>query len=1485
MAETTYILTQETAEVQGINNYSTEDTALVDQYIINSEFNSETDIIELYVYAEDGTLLQVISNYTGYKELQNSASAGKDGASVLYIDPVQDSQTLGYTQGGVRLVYNFLRNVSDVTPYISEISTDRTELKAKTLEETPALLSAVRDLQNRLNTVPYFNEFRLNFLNGTLLIGVNVAIDADGSILLKLYEPLPGNIAPKTSFRLVENVSDTLSYTIDAETTPDVVNYNTLRGPNFNVEIQEQSVQPTGFLTYNDLYLYPVTSSYYQLLNQVSQSGAQISIDYSDYTNFVHFSSAQERLDNFVYKLGLVQTYESASSAISSQLTVSASLATSQSLTYYQNLIEGIVGKFDGYESYLYFQSSSYAWPKTNTVKPYLNAATGSAAAISWYASQSLSASLYDELNQSSLVYTIPEFIRQDSLNAPYSLFVNMVGQHFDTLWVYAKAVTDKYSADNRLDYGISKDLVGEALRSFGVKLYSSNFSVANLNSLFLGEFYNTGSEQISSFVTASNQPTPDKDILAETYKRIYHNLSYLMKTKGTERGVRALVNCFGIPSGSLSIRTYGGINTAQSNPYFGTAVTSSLKIRTDNTGSIVSGNTLSQYASIQKDDKKYTQDTHAVEVAFSPTYNLDNYIKSKITASFDIDDYIGDPRYIYSSSYNNTEANLYRVAETILSGSSAYDVFDFVRLIKFFDNQLFKMVKDFLPARDTVTSGIVIKPHLLNRSKIKQAQPTGTRPEYSGSIDTLTVVGSDGGVIDGYSTAHTASVLTPQGEVTVIRNTEVEKINGELGGSVIDLYTGTLNAANTLKDFDVPELVYDTTGSNGNSPAAGAIFWRSISLTNSTGAITGYGVGSIHINEISKNGVNTRTALSNLSPGDSITFTITYDGIEGGSPCGIPATTILTQIIESITFRGNSIWQIQFRRSSIKVLFQANTGFCDQGITYYNYADSTVLISPYIDLNNFYNSDYNALINNATAIANSSNVQKVDYSITPLVPVNIEALRSGSAQRAEVQEYLYNSAGMVRGRYTGKQLRGQEINFWQSGDISYGRTPVVESKTPYFCIFDYISGFSPEHNQANAIVISYIVDELGNLITPDSPEALPILKQSFPQESKAEITIQSPSIGGSEATLLGEQVILKGGARLEPIVYSYTAATYLFPSYSKDSRLEFDVDDTLPTYDMVAQGSGTQSPTTTVNAITTITFSNESRDDQSYYNTGTSRYTFAADTEQPVKFTATIETQGSGIVGDSYIEPAAVQYRIERSTDGTFNLGTVSTLASKTVIYDAASLEEVKLTTGYVNYDSGSSIRVIVTPLDTYLDSLLLTSRVFQAASFESGSSYIAQSDNTQNYFFVTASAATNTVLTASLSLSSKYDNLFIGISGSSTQGFNTVTLPFTVQVGDEIKFNNDEAKVFLVTNVETPAQNAQQVLYITLDKKPNKAVNKDFFVIRRYIDTSNMVLMRINRVAGTQNAGVLFPKYPSDILKANYTRILSDLVNKGIL
>ena len=542
--------------------------------------------------------------------------------------------------------------------------------------------------------------------------------------------------------------------------------------------------------------------------------------------------------------------------------------------------------------------------------------------------------------------------------------------------------------------------------------------------------------------------------------------------------------------------------------------------------------------------------------------------------------------------------------------------------------------------------------------------------------------------------------------------------------------------------------------------------------------------------------------------------------------------------------------------------------------------AVSTIL-EPYIS-QNFSNSDYNALFNNASAIANAANVQKVDYSTNPNTPVNLEAIRGNVAEKAEVQELLYNSAGLVRGRYTGQQLTAQEVNRYTAGDKSYGKTPVVESTTPYFCIFEYISGFSPEHNQANAVVLSYIVDEQGNLITPDAPVALPLLEQGFPADSKLEVSIQSPSIGGTEAKLLGTNEVLRPGTRLEPIIYSYTAADYLQPIYTSAGKLLFDVDDSLATYDMVASGSGTQAPSTSSPVITPITFTVEKRDDKSFYNNTTSRYAFSEDTVQPVKFSSFIETTGTSFAG--YV--ADVLYRVEVSSDGTFNSNTVSVLGSETVTYyDDGTLAEVTLDSTYSNFNSGSVIRVVVQPQNQYLDSLLLTTRNFQATSLASGSTFVSQSDNAQGYFFTTSSAAVNTTLTASLSLSSKYNNLYLGISGSSTQGFNTVTLPFTVQPGDEIKFNNDESRTFLITAVQEPTQNPEQILYITLNSKPNTAVNKDFFAIRRYVPASNMVLMKTDRVRGTQNTGILFPEYPSPRLKANYETIISNLKSKGIL
>ena len=135
---------------------------------------------------------------------------------------------------------------------------------------------------------------------------------------------------------------------------------------------------------------------------------------------------------------------------------------------------------------------------------------------------------------------------------------------------------------DNRLDFGISKDLVKDAVESLGVKLYAGNQTIDNLFATFTGETFNTGSENIVSMSIATSasynsgstalehlQPVPKNDYTKEIQKRIYHNLPYLLKTKGTERGLRALINCFGIPEEILSIKQYGG-KLISSSRFFG---------------------------------------------------------------------------------------------------------------------------------------------------------------------------------------------------------------------------------------------------------------------------------------------------------------------------------------------------------------------------------------------------------------------------------------------------------------------------------------------------------------------------------------------------------------------------------------------------------------------------------------------------------------------------------------------------------------------------------------------------------------------------------------------------------------------------------------------------------------------------------------------------------------------------------------------------
>ena len=137
-----------------------------------------------------------------------------------------------------------------------------------------------------------------------------------------------------------------------------------------------------------------------------------------------------------------------------------------------------------------------------------------------------------------------------------------MVAQQYDNSWQYVKNITTRFDADNRLDFGISKDLVADAIRDFGIKLYSNNFNSNDLYSAFLGltpsgssfPFPNmtgsfptpSGFEYVNTEISASDDIVPLDNVNKSLYKRIYHNVPYLLKTKGTLSGLRALITSYG---------------------------------------------------------------------------------------------------------------------------------------------------------------------------------------------------------------------------------------------------------------------------------------------------------------------------------------------------------------------------------------------------------------------------------------------------------------------------------------------------------------------------------------------------------------------------------------------------------------------------------------------------------------------------------------------------------------------------------------------------------------------------------------------------------------------------------------------------------------------------------------------------------------------------------------------------------------------------
>jgi hypothetical protein len=187
------------------------------------------------------------------------------------------------------------------------------------------------------------------------------------------------------------------------------------------------------------------------------------------------------------------------------------------------------------------------------------------------------------------------------------------------------------------------------------------------------------------------------------------------------------------------------------------------------------------------------TQDLHLAEIAFSPQNEINDDIISQL-GFFNIDDYIGNPQEQTLNQYPTLEKLKEYYFKKYITN---YNAFDYIRLIKYFDNSLFKMIKDFIPGRANTSTGIVIKPHILERNKIQRPILSGENNYFTCSIFIKDIEGDSGGVVEasfiGFNN-FSSSIQGNLGIINQIGTYNEEYYNGEYEGSTISTLKKTPN-------------------------------------------------------------------------------------------------------------------------------------------------------------------------------------------------------------------------------------------------------------------------------------------------------------------------------------------------------------------------------------------------------------------------------------------------------------------------------------------------------------------------------------------------------------------------------------------------------------------------------------------------------------------------------------------------------------------
>jgi len=491
-----------------------------------------------------------------------------------------------------KIVYNFFRNLIGGSTdeigrlFITEISQDRRELKLalKYPENTAAKTDLTKFVLNYLSSTTYLPPIILNFGENLIVDVINVTSDGDDTYFyVKLYDVLPPEIDLYYECWLGSQILKPWidNLVVRSQQAMDMIPY--IKGPNFEVDYDYWVNTETGYKSWNDLLSTNVQTSQEILNRYVNDTGSSVklNVNYRDFSNFVFYSSAEDRSANFFYKLGLIETYNTQLLLLNTYTgSVSANVIN------VKHLRDKIAQGFDDFEKWMYYETTAsnfYTSQSAAIITPYpkyeVDATSSdyhiltkegkyklysvlSDTGIDWYNDLVDNGLEYDLKNYNSLQKAIPEYILDDGQSEQFKTFVNMIGQHFDILYLYTDHILKKNTRKENPKDGLSQDLVYETAKNLGWTL-SSGTQTKDIWEYALGlsgsgEPIWTGKTTINKYLSKS-----EEDRTKEVWRRILNTLPYVYKSKGTSRSIKALLSAYGIPSTILSIREYGGPDNA----------------------------------------------------------------------------------------------------------------------------------------------------------------------------------------------------------------------------------------------------------------------------------------------------------------------------------------------------------------------------------------------------------------------------------------------------------------------------------------------------------------------------------------------------------------------------------------------------------------------------------------------------------------------------------------------------------------------------------------------------------------------------------------------------------------------------------------------------------------------------------------------------------------------------------------------------------